>query len=62
MSNKAVKKNSDTVWSPVVKIVAIVCALVLLASIALAIVAKAGFFRRTTVIMTVGDAEINAEG
>ncbi|MBQ1965123.1 MAG: peptidylprolyl isomerase [Clostridia bacterium] len=60
MSNKAVKKTTDTVWSPVVKIVAIVCAVVLLASIALAVVAKAGYFRRTTVVMTVGDSEINA--
>lgn len=60
MSNKPVTKKSDAVWSPIVKIVAIVCALVLLASIALAVVAKGGYFRRTTVVMTVGDAEINA--
>ncbi len=60
MSNKPMSKNSDTVWSPVVKIVAIVCAVILLASIALAVVAKTGYFRRNTVVMTVGDTKINA--
>ena len=60
MSNKPVTKKSDTVWSPVVKIVAAVCALVLIASVALAVVAKNGYFRRNTVVMTVGDTEVTA--
>ncbi len=58
--SKNTQKNADTLWSPLVKIVALVCALVLIASIALAVVAKAGHFRRTTVVMNVGDTEINA--
>ncbi len=52
--------KSDTIWSPAVKITALICALVLLASIALAVVAKVGVFRRNTVVMTVGESEINA--
>jgi len=59
MSNKTAK-NTDTVWSPMVKIVAIICAVVLLATIALAVVSQLGVFRRNTVVMTVGDSEISA--
>ncbi len=58
--SKTPNKNNDTIWSPMVKIVALVCALVLIASIALAVVAKTGVFRRNTVVMTVGDSEISA--
>ncbi|MBQ5820444.1 MAG: peptidylprolyl isomerase [Clostridia bacterium] len=53
-------KNKDTVWSPVVKIVAAVCAVILVAAIVLAIVAQCGVFRRNTVVMKVGDSEISA--
>ncbi len=60
MSKKPMTNNADTIWSPVVKIVAILCAVVLIASIALAVVAKTGLFRRNTVVMEVGDTEISA--
>ena len=53
-------KNKDTVWSPVVKSVAAVCAVILVAAIVLAIVAQCGVFRRNTVVMKVGDSEISA--
>ncbi len=60
MSKNPQTKSADTIWSPLVKIVALVCAVVLLASIALAVVAKTGYFRRNTVVMNVGNTEINA--
>ncbi len=60
MSKTPAKKNTDTIWSPAVKIVALVCALVLIASLALAVVAKTGYFRRSTTVMKVGETEINA--
>lgn len=60
MSQNPKTKNTDTIWSPLVKVVAIVCAVVLLATIALAVVAKTGYFRRSTVVMNVGDTEVNA--
>ena len=60
MAKNTQTKNADTLWSPLVKIVALVCAIVLLAAIALAVVAKTGYFRRNTVVMNVGNTEINA--
>ncbi|MBO5248152.1 MAG: peptidyl-prolyl cis-trans isomerase [Clostridia bacterium] len=60
MSKNISAKKNDAALSLVVKIVALVCALVLLASIALAVVAKNGYFRRNTVVMEIGDTEINA--
>ncbi len=60
MSKNPQTKNADTLWSPLVKVVAVICAVVLLASIALAVVAKAGYFRRNTVVMNVGNTEVNA--
>ncbi len=60
MSKNPMNNKKDGVWSLAVKITAIVCAVVLLASIALAVVAKVGVFRRNTVVMTVGESEITA--
>ncbi len=60
MSKNPTNNKKDGVWSLAVKITAIVCAVVLIATIALAVVAKVGVFRRNTVVMTVGESEITA--
>ncbi len=60
MSNKPSAKKTDAVWSPIVKIVAIVCAVVLISAIVLAVVAKSGVIRRNTVVMEIGEEKVNA--
>ena len=59
MSQNTAAKKKDSVWSPAVVAVAIICAVVLIATVALAIVASTGYFRRNTVVMEVGDHKIN---
>lgn len=59
MSAKNTTKKKDSVWSPVVIIVAILCAAVLVGAVALAIVNRSGYFRENTVMMTIGDQEVN---
>ena len=59
MSKTPTAKNQDTIWSPMVKIVAIFCAIVLIATIALAIVARNGVFRRNTTVMEVGEHKVS---
>ena len=59
MSKTPATKKKDSVWSPMVKIVALVCALVLIATIAVAIVAKNGVFRRNTTVMEVGEHKVS---
>lgn len=59
MSAKNTAKKKDTVWSPVVIIVAILCAAILVGLVGWAIVNRSGYFRENTVMMTIGDKEIN---
>lgn len=57
--NTTYAKQKDTVWSPAVKIVALICAICLVAAIVIAIVANTGYFRRNTVVMEVGEHKIS---
>lgn len=53
-------KSSDGFWSPAVKIVAVVCAVILVLAVAYTVVVKNGVFEKRTVAMKIGDAEITA--
>lgn len=59
MSQNTAAKKKDSVWSPAVVVVAIVCAVVLVATVALALVARTGYFRRNTIMMEIGEHKIN---
>jgi len=59
MSVNTATKKKDSVWSPAVIAVAIVCAVVLVALLVFALIARTGYFRRNTVVMEIDGKEIN---
>lgn len=59
MSVKSATKKNDSVWSPAVIAVAIVCAVVLVALLAFALVARTGYFRRNNIVMEIDGKQIN---
>ncbi len=59
MSKNTATKKKDSVWSPTVIIVAIVCAIALTVTVVFALIARSGYFRRNNIVMEIGENQIS---